>query len=140
MRPYIERLIDPHIERLFEQLPALSLVGPRACGKTTTALRYAKTFVRCDDPNEAAAFAADPAAALAASVEPILLDEWQEVPGLLGAIKRSVDADFSPGRFILTGSIRAQLDQRHGPERAESSTSTCFRSFTPSGWGANIGR
>jgi hypothetical protein len=29
-----------------------------------------------------------------------LLDEWQEVPGVLGSVKRAVDADFRPGRFI----------------------------------------
>jgi hypothetical protein len=37
-------------------------------------------------------------------VAPVILDEWQEVPELLGAVKRSVDEDPSPGRFILTGS------------------------------------
>ena len=42
--------------------------------------------------------------------EPILFDEWQEVPGVLGAVKRAIDADPRPGRFILTGSVRAELD------------------------------
>ena len=37
-------------------------------------------------------------------VAPVILDEWQEAPELLGAVKRSVDEDPSPGRFILTGS------------------------------------
>jgi hypothetical protein len=40
------------------------------------------------------------------------LDEWQEVPEPLGAVKRSVDEDPSPGRYILTGSVRAELENR----------------------------
>ena len=42
--------------------------------------------------------------------EPVLLDEWQEVPAVLGAVKRAVDREPRPGRFLLTGSVRADLD------------------------------
>lgn len=34
------------------------------------------------------------------TAEPVLLDEWQVVPGVLGAVKRSVDQDPRPGRFL----------------------------------------
>jgi predicted AAA+ superfamily ATPase len=100
---------------LFKELPALMITGPRATGKTTTAQRLARTVVRLDRPAEAAAFEADPDAALAASDEPVLLDEWQEVPSVLGAVKRAVDRDPSPGRFIMTGSVRADLEQATWP-------------------------
>ncbi len=40
--------------------------------------------------------------------EPVLLDEWQEVPELMGAVRRAVDEDSRPGRFLLTGSARAR--------------------------------
>jgi hypothetical protein len=40
--------------------------------------------------------------------EPVLLDEWQEVPELMGAVRRAVDEDPHPGRFLLTGSARAR--------------------------------
>jgi predicted AAA+ superfamily ATPase len=46
---------------------------------------------------------------------PVILDEWQEVPELLGAVKRSVDSDPTPGRYILTGSVRAELENRVWP-------------------------
>ncbi len=39
----------------------------------------------------------------------MLLDEWQEVPEVLAAVKRSVDSDATPGQFVLTGSVRAEL-------------------------------
>ncbi len=86
------------------------LVGPRATGKTTTASRHAATVIRLDRPADAVAFQADPDSALRGLDEPILLDEWQAIPEVLGAVKRAVDTDPRPGRFLLTGSVRADLD------------------------------
>ena len=86
----------------------MMLVGPRAAGKTTLARTLARTVVRLDDPAQAAAFRAGPDAALGALAEPVLLDEWQAVPGVLGAVKRAVDDRWEPGRFLLTGSVRAR--------------------------------
>jgi hypothetical protein len=83
---YLTRLVDPLIETLMAELPAILVVGPRAAGKTTTARRHAATIVRLDRPAEGAAFLADPDAALRDLPEPVLLDEWQAVPAVLGAV------------------------------------------------------
>lgn len=107
---YRPRLIDKTLDTLLAQLPAVMVTGPRAAGKTTTAGRHAAEIVRLDRPREAAAFRADPDVALGGYKEPILLDEWQEVPSVLGAVKRAVDRNPRPGRFILTGSVRADLE------------------------------
>ena len=107
---YRERSADRLIRELLAEIPAVSIVGPRATGKTTTASRYAATTIRLDRAAEAVAFQADPDSALRGLKEPVLLDEWQEVPGVLGAVKRAVDADARPGRFLITGSVRADLD------------------------------
>lgn len=106
--PYTPRLVDRPLADLFSQLSAMLVVGPRAAGKTTSARRLARTVVRLDVPAEAAAFRFDADAALAAMPEPVLLDEWQEVPELMGAVRRAVDEDSRPGRFLLTGSARAR--------------------------------
>jgi predicted AAA+ superfamily ATPase len=45
----------------------------------------------------------------------VLVDEWQEAPEILGAIKRWVDEDPTPGRVILTGSVAAPLNTRTWP-------------------------
>ncbi|MFC1500568.1 ATP-binding protein [Candidatus Zixiibacteriota bacterium] len=103
------------MERLLAEVPALMLVGPRATGKTTTASRYARTVVSLDKPAEAAAFEADPDVALRGLQEPVLIDEWQAVPGVLGALKRSIDADPKPGRYLVTGSVRANLEAETWP-------------------------
>ena len=108
-RPYVPRLAEAHLEQLFAGLPALSIVGLRATGKTTIARRLSRSVVQLDNPVEASAFEADADAALAALPEPVLLDEWQAVPGVLGAVKRAVDQGSGAGRFLLTGSVRAKF-------------------------------
>jgi hypothetical protein len=112
---YLDRLVDPLVAELLLELPALALVGPRASGKTTTAQRYARTVIRLDRPAEALAVVADPDAAIEGLAEPVLLDEWQEVPQVLGAVKRACDAESRPGRFILTGSIRTDAETETWP-------------------------
>lgn len=114
-RTYSRRLADDALDETLSRLPAVSLVGPRASGKTTTASRHVASVVHLDRPAEAEVFRADPDAALARQPEPVLLDEWQEVPQVLGAVKRSVDADASPGRFVLAGSVRAEFEVNAWP-------------------------
>jgi len=112
---YVGRLLDQEVTEVLQVHPATLIVGPRASGKTTTARQYAATVIRLDRPAEAAAFRADADAALAAMAEPVLLDEWQEVPEVLAAVKRAVDDDSRPGRFLLTGSVRADLETEMWP-------------------------
>lgn len=107
---YRIRLVDGHLDQLLEQLPALLVVGPRAAGKTTTMDRRASSRVQLDLDAQAAAFRADPVAALRARPEPILLDEWQNVPGVLAAVKGAVDSDPRPNRFYVTGSVHAEIE------------------------------
>ncbi|HEY5856216.1 MAG TPA: DUF4143 domain-containing protein [Aldersonia sp.] len=102
-------MVDGLLRELIADFPAVMITGPRATGKTTTAARLARSTVRLDRSVEAEAFRADPDSALARQAEPVLLDEWQVVPGVLGAVKRSVDQDPRPGRFLITGAVRASL-------------------------------
>lgn len=108
--PYRRRLIDGLLDELLPELPAILLVGPRAAGKTTTALQRAGSVVRLDVPGEAAAFRADPDAVLRTLPEPVLLDEWQAVPETFPAVKRAIDSGAGPGRFVLTGSAYGDLE------------------------------
>jgi predicted AAA+ superfamily ATPase len=112
---YQPRLVDGLINELVAEVSAVSLVGPRASGKTTTARQHAATVISLDTPGVAEVFRSDPDAALRGLAEPVLLDEWQEAPQVLGAVKRAVDADPRPGRYILTGSVRAELEAHTWP-------------------------
>jgi hypothetical protein len=107
---YRRRLLDGLLDELLAELPAVLVVGPRASGKTTTALQRAASVIRLDVPGQAAAFRADPDAVLRGMAEPILLDEWQAAPETFSAVKRAVDAGARPGRFILTGSAYGDLE------------------------------
>lgn len=111
MTPYRPRILDSLLDDLLAEFPAIFIVGARAVGKTTTALRRAASTLRLDQPFEAAVVRADPDSVLRDLPEPVLIDEWQVVPEVLGAVKRAVDADSRPGRFVITGSTRS----RHAP-------------------------
>jgi predicted AAA+ superfamily ATPase len=112
---YQPRLIDGLLEQLMADFPAVVITGPRATGKTTTAARHTRSIVRLDRKADAEAYHADPDSALARQPEPVLLDEWQAAPEVLGAVKRSVDQDPRPGRFLITGSVRAMLSAETWP-------------------------
>ncbi|MGI9008156.1 MAG: AAA family ATPase [Streptosporangiaceae bacterium] len=103
------RLCQRWISEILADHPAVLIVGPRASGKTTTARRHTAGRLRLDRPAEAAVARADPDAAIADGPFPLLIDEWQLAPDILGAVKRAVDERSGPGRFVLTGSAQADL-------------------------------
>ena len=109
MESYRPRLLDEELAEVLTSHPAVLVVGPRACGKTTTTRRQCRSALRLDVPAQAAVVRADPDAALRDLPDPILIDEWQLAPDILGAVKRAVDDDPRPGRFVLTGSSQADL-------------------------------
>ena len=103
MAEYIDRVVDRELDELLEGLPAVSLEGPRAAGKTETALRRAQTVYRLDNDASLTIARADPER-LAQGERPILIDEWQRLPASWDVVRRAVDADFAGSRFLLTGS------------------------------------
>jgi uncharacterized protein len=100
---YVHRVADDELDELLSALPAIAIEGAKGVGKTATAERRAATVHRLDDPGQRSIAAADPAR-LAAGRPPILIDEWQRLPTTWDVVRRAVDADRAPGRFLLTGS------------------------------------
>jgi uncharacterized protein len=86
--------------------PVVCLLGPRQCGKSTLARaqKASRKFLTLDDVNLLNAARKDPEGFVGRLPEEVTLDEVQRVPELLLAIKRSVDENRRPGRFLLTGS------------------------------------
>ena len=103
MPGYIRRVLDDELDELLPGLPAISVEGPKGVGKTATALARAATTYRRDDVGELEVVAADPGRLLRGD-EPILIDEWQLHPPSWDLVRRSIDDDPRPGRFLLTGS------------------------------------
>src|SRR3546814_6920706 len=86
--------------------PVVMINGPRQCGKTTLVRSLSTTgrpYLTLDDDTTLAAARTDPAG-FVRDLDTVTIDEVQRAPDLLRAIKRSVDDDRRPGRFLLTGS------------------------------------
>lgn len=94
--------------------PVVLVHGARQVGKSTLVRSVVRTahparYVTLDDASTLAAAKGDPEGFLAREAGPLAIDEVQRAPGLLLAIKASVDRDRSPGRFLLTGSANVFL-------------------------------
>lgn len=112
MEKYWHRIIDDQIDQLFSGLPAISIEGPRGIGKTTTARQRAGTFVALDDGAVRQIMASDPQQ-IAEAPPPVVVDEWQMVPESWDVVRRAVDDDYAPGRFLLTGSASPTTHPTH---------------------------
>jgi len=116
------RIVDRLVaEELLPEFPAIFVVGPRGCGKSTSMSQCAETILDLSTPGVRRAAIEDPDGILSTSPGRVLIDEWQEAPEILGAVKRVVDADRSsrPGRFIVTGSVRAATPRRCNSARTQ---------------------
>lgn len=100
---YRTRIVDQEVDELLSGLPAIALEGPKAVGKTETAMQRAQTVHRLDDPGQLEIFSAAPHRLIAGEA-PVLIDEWQRFPSSWDLVRRAVDDDPSPARFLLTGS------------------------------------
>jgi hypothetical protein len=112
MAEYLRRIVDEELDELFTALPAIALEGPKGVGKTATAERRAATTFRLDNPAQRAVAAADPQVVVSAT-PPVLIDEWQHVPPVWDAVRREVDGDTSPGRYLLAGSATPRTPPTH---------------------------
>ena len=86
--------------------PVVMITGPRQCGKTTLVRDFAnasRAYYTLDDNTVLQAARNDPAG-FVRGLDRAIIDEVQRAPDLLRAIKKSVDDDRRPGRFLLTGS------------------------------------
>ncbi|MDE0067429.1 MAG: DUF4143 domain-containing protein [Acidimicrobiaceae bacterium] len=110
MEAYTDRISDHVLARHLAVWPAEFITGPRAVGKTTTALRHARSALRLDRPAELGVVLDDADAAIAEGPFPLLIDEWQHAPDVLAAVKRAVDTGMGQsGQYIITGSARNDL-------------------------------
>ena len=111
----ISRKISQVVKELIEQVPVLTIIGPRQSGKTTLAKEMFPnyTYVNLEDPKTRALAQNDYEGFFAKYREPLIIDEVQQVPELLSAIQVLVDADRNKcGRFVITGSHQPLLQAK----------------------------
>jgi len=84
--------------------PVVMVTGPRQCGKTTLVRGFTShRYITLDDDTVLEAARGDPSG-FVRGLDHAIVDEVQRAPDLLRAIKKTIDVDRRPGRFLLTGS------------------------------------
>ncbi|MHB8477520.1 MAG: ATP-binding protein [Steroidobacteraceae bacterium] len=92
-------------------MPAVVITGARQTGKSTLVehlIPGERRYATLDDIDVLDAARRDPEV-LVGGPGPVTLDEVQREPELLRAVKRAIDRDRTPGRFLLTGSANLLL-------------------------------
>lgn len=105
------RQAEARVIESMSDTPVVLVAGPRQAGKTTLVLHIAgqgMRYLSLDDDVTLLAAREDPVG-LIRSLDRAVIDEVQRAPELLPAIKKSVDEDRRPGRFLLTGSANLMV-------------------------------
>lgn len=116
MKDYWHRIVDRELDLRLEAFGATLIVGPKWCGKTTTAAVKAKSILKMQDPDMREGYlttAKTKPSLLLKGENPRLIDEWQEAPVLWDAVRTAVDDRQEEGLFILTGSTSVDDSQIH---------------------------
>src|SRR5713101_3834847 len=105
-RELFHRFAADRVTAALKDTPVVMVNGPRQCGKTTLVrdrVAGERAYVTLDDDTALEGARQDPAGFMR-GLDRSTIDEVQRAPELLRAIKKSVDHDRRPGRFLLTGS------------------------------------
>ena len=100
---YRPRLIDTKVARCLRIFGAVSIEGPKWCGKTWTSLNHANSVTYLTDISARNLAEVDPKY-IFTKERPQLIDEWQVVPQIWDSVRHECDSDRQKGKFILTGS------------------------------------
>ena len=108
-KQYISRLFDKQLDFYLKCVGAIQIVGPKWCGKSTTAKRHAKTIIDLAKNSEKNFYVPlakeSPDTLLKIGEKPILIDEWQIISFIWNDLKSEIDEGSSFGQYILTGSV-----------------------------------
>ena len=113
---YKKRIADDLLDLKLDSFGATLIIGPKGCGKTTTAKQKAKSVIEFQDEDKREnylAVAETMPSKLLIGENPRLFDEWQDAPKIWGAIRKSIDDRNESGLYILTGSSSQDVKTPH---------------------------
>ena len=108
---YMPRLIDKNLDDYLKVFGALSVEGPKWCGKTWTSSKHAKSAVYLDD-DETKERALLDLELILNEEQPELIDEWHLVPKIWDKVRRKCDEDSKKGKYILTCSTELNDERK----------------------------
>lgn len=108
-KKYLYRLFDDKLQFYLRSVGAVLITGPKFCGKSTTASRYAKTSIDLTKSATRDYYISlakvSPDHFLNLGEKPMLIDEWQVISFIWNDIKASLCESGAFGQYILTGSV-----------------------------------
>lgn len=104
-KEYVDRLVDEKIEEYLSIFGAISIEGPKWCGKTWASLNHANSVILLDkkENREKAKLSLD---LILEDKKPELVDEWNLIPEVWDAVRRKCDDTTEKGNYILTCSTK----------------------------------
>ena len=108
---YQKRLIDDKIAKYLTIFGAISIEGPKWCGKTWTSLNHANSVTYMTEKSSKDLALVDPKYIFTNNY-PQLIDEWQLVPNIWDAVRHACDEDNIKGKFILTESTSLTKEEQ----------------------------
>ena len=106
MNKYYPRIIDKEIEKYLDDKDAILIIGPKWCGKTTSAKQQAKSIIKLESNQKEYYYqiAEFNPQKLLDGDKPRLIDEWQVIPMIWDIVHNNLDNLGTMGNYILTGS------------------------------------
>jgi len=107
-----KRVLEHKISRLLSMFPALAIIGPRQCGKSTLSKMCCPSWKYYDleRPDDYNLITRDPLSFFSLNSKNLIIDEAQQYPDLFKVLRSIVDENRSQkGRFILTGSSSPEI-------------------------------
>lgn len=113
MHAYIPRIAEKHLKKALSRSPAVAILGPRQCGKSTLAKAYLKNiasaYLDLQDRTDRSKLAEPELFFDRHRDELICLDEIQRLPEFFSTLRSEIDRDRRPGRFLILGSASRDL-------------------------------
>jgi predicted AAA+ superfamily ATPase len=108
---HLPRSTEKRFQRLLKTFPAVLVVGPRQCGKSTLTKHTLPDWEHLDleRPSDLALLNADLEGFLSVHAKKVVFDEAQRSPELFAALRHRIDSGSGKGRYVLLGSASPAL-------------------------------
>jgi len=107
-----ERFLAKKVDQLLEMFPAVAVIGPRQCGKSTLvqSIRPEWKYYDMERPDDYQLITSDPLGFFSRQPKNLIIDEAQEFPDLFKVLRGVIDKNRKvAGRFLLTGSSSPEI-------------------------------